>query len=208
MAHYSHSMLKTKDSYHHGDLRAALIKAGEAELAESGVKGFSLRAVAKRVGVSHSAPAHHFGDANGLLDALATEGFRRFLAAMEARQKTVISGDPRQQVLASGLGYLDFAVSSPALFRLMFAAERKQVKSADLTAAAQASFLHLAEGVARLRGVSPFENAPAMTDVMAIWSMVHGFTELFISGQLGYDDCKPPADRDAFLVEVLNRAIG
>jgi AcrR family transcriptional regulator len=73
-------MPKSKDSYHHGDLRAALIKAGEAVLAETGVTGFSLRAVAKRVGVSHSAPAHHFGDAKGLLDALATEGFRRFLA--------------------------------------------------------------------------------------------------------------------------------
>ncbi|MDP3523565.1 MAG: TetR family transcriptional regulator, partial [Hoeflea sp.] len=54
-------MLKTKDSYHHGDLSAALLKAGEAVLAETGVEGFSLRAVAKRVGVSHSAPAHHFG---------------------------------------------------------------------------------------------------------------------------------------------------
>jgi AcrR family transcriptional regulator len=208
MASYSQPMLKTKDSYHHGDLRAALIKAGEEVLAESGVDGFSLRAVAKRVGVSHSAPAHHFGDAKGLLDALATEGFRRFLAAMEARQKAETSGDPRQQVLASGLGYLDFAVSSPALFRLMFAAEKKQAKSAELTQAAQASFVHLAEGVARLRGVSPFENASAMTDVMAIWSMVHGFSELFISGRLDYDDCKPLADRDAYLVGVLDRAIG
>ncbi|MCY0096171.1 TetR/AcrR family transcriptional regulator [Hoeflea ulvae] len=201
-------MLKTKDSYHHGDLRAALLKAGEEVLAESGIDGFSLRAVAKRVGVSHSAPAHHFGDAKGLLDALATEGFRRFLAAMEARQKAETSGDPRQQVLASGLGYLDFAVSSPALFRLMFAADKSHQKSDELTEAAQASFVHLAEGVARLRGVSPFENASAMTDVMAIWSMVHGFSELFISGRLGYDDCRPPADRDAFLVEILDRAIG
>lgn len=208
MARYSRLMLKSKDSYHHGDLRAALIKAGEAVLAETGADGFSLRSVAKRVGVSHSAPAHHFGDAKGLLDALATEGFRRFLAAMEARQRAETSGDLRQQVLASGLGYLDFAVSSPALFRLMFATERSQAKSAELAAAAQASFVHLAEGVARLRGVSPFENPAAMTDVMAIWSMVHGFSELYISGRLGYDDCKPPADRDAYLVEILDRAIG
>ena len=142
-------MLKTKDSYHHGDLRAALITAGEAVLAETGVDGFSLRSVAKRVGVSHSAPAHHFGDAKGLLDALATEGFRRFLAAMEARQAAEPSAEPRKKLLASGLGYLDFAVSSPALFRLMFATERSQAKSEELTAAARASFTHLADSVAR-----------------------------------------------------------
>ena len=58
-------MEKPKDSYHHGDLRAALVAAAEATLAETGVEGFSLRQVAKRVGVSHSAPAHHFGDSAG-----------------------------------------------------------------------------------------------------------------------------------------------
>ena len=57
--------------YHHGDLRAALLAAAEAELAERGVEAFSLRQVAKRAGVSHAAPAHHFGDAQGLLTALA-----------------------------------------------------------------------------------------------------------------------------------------
>ena len=66
--------------YHHGDLAAALLAAAEAELAEKGVEAFSLRSVAKRAGVSHAAPAHHFGDATGVLTALATEGFRRFLA--------------------------------------------------------------------------------------------------------------------------------
>lgn len=200
-------MLKSKDSYHHGDLRAALIKAGEAVLAETGVTGFSLRAVAKRVGVSHSAPAHHFGDAKGLLDALATEGFRRFLAAMKARQAAETSGDARQQLIASGLGYLDFAISSPALFRLMFVIDKPEPKSSDLAAAAEASFIHLADGVARLRGVSPFEAPAAMTDVMAIWSMVHGFAELYISGRIGPLDCKPVPDRDALLKQLLERAM-
>lgn len=200
-------MPKSKDSYHHGDLRAALIKAGEAVLAETGVTGFSLRAVAKRVGVSHSAPAHHFGDAKGLLDALATEGFRRFLAAMEARQAAEPDRDARQQLLASGLGYLDFAISSPALFRLMFSTDKPEPKTPELAAAAEASFLHLVDGVARLRGVSPFETATAMTDVMAIWSMVHGFADLYVAGRLGPLDCKPPEDRDALLREILERAM-
>ncbi|MDP3525998.1 MAG: TetR-like C-terminal domain-containing protein, partial [Hoeflea sp.] len=105
-------------------------------------------------------------------------------------------------------GYLDFAVGSPALFRLMFAAERSHPKSEELTAAARASFMHLADGVARLRGVSPYQAPAAMTDVMAIWSMVHGFAELYVSGRLGPLDCQPLADRDGFLVEILDRAIG
>ena len=61
----------SKDRYHHGDLKMALLRAAEAELAENGIESFSLRAVAKRAGVSHGAPAHHFKDAKGLLTALA-----------------------------------------------------------------------------------------------------------------------------------------
>ena len=94
-------MEKPKDSYHHGDLRAALIAAAEATLAETGVEGFSLRQVAKRVGVSHSAPAHHFGDTQRLLCALAAEGFRRFREAMLARQAAA-APDARAQLVASG----------------------------------------------------------------------------------------------------------
>src|SRR5262252_290185 len=60
--------------YHHGNLRAALLEAAEAELEAQGIEAFSLRGVAKRAGVSHAAPAHHFGDANGLLTGLAAEG--------------------------------------------------------------------------------------------------------------------------------------
>jgi AcrR family transcriptional regulator len=123
-------MQKAKHSYHHGDLRAALITAAETTLAESGVEDFSLRQVAKRVGVSHSAPAHHFGDAQGLLCALAAEGFRRFRATMLARQAAA-PADPMAQLVASGLGYLDFAETSPALFTLMFASERSKPGTPD-----------------------------------------------------------------------------
>jgi AcrR family transcriptional regulator len=151
-------MRKTKDSYHHGDLRAALLAAGEAVLTETGVEGFSLRLVAKRVGVSHSAPAHHFGDAQGLLTALAAEGFRRFLLAMQARQQG-------------------------------------------------AAFRHLVEDIARLRGVSPFDNAAAMADVMASWSMVHGFAELLISNRMKTVSRLPKAEREAYFESVFCRTV-
>ena len=109
--------------YHHGDLAAALLDAGEAELAEKGVEGFSLRGVAKRAGVSHAAPAHHFGDARGLLTAIATRGFERLIARQQDFQREA-PPIPRAQLEASGLGYVAFATENPALFRLMLGSFR------------------------------------------------------------------------------------
>jgi len=199
-------MRKTKDSYHHGDLRAALLAAGEAVLAETGVEGFSLRLVAKRVGVSHSAPAHHFGDAQGLLTALAAEGFRRFLLAMQARQQG-IGDDPRARLLASGHGYIDFAESAPALFRLMFASDRINREAPDFVATSEAAFRHLVDDVARLRGVSPFDDAAGMADVMASWSIVHGFAELLISGRMKTVERLTRPEREAFFETVFRRTV-
>src|SRR5688572_25193146 len=72
-----------RDGYHHGDLRAALISAAEEELVEKGVDGFTLRGCARRAGVSHAAPAHHFKDVRALFTALATIGLRRLAETTE-----------------------------------------------------------------------------------------------------------------------------
>lgn len=198
-------MTTEKHSYHHGDLRAALLKAGESVLAETGIEGFSLRRVAREVGVSHSAPAHHFGDTQGLLAALATEGFTRFLAAMQARQTAAAPDDARALLTASGLGYMDFALGSPALFKLMFGSERLDFCDPALDHAATAAFDHLAQDIARLRGVSPYQDQGAMADVMAAWSMVHGFAALILAGRLKpLHDMDPPA-REAFFAEIFAR---
>ncbi len=76
---------KPAQGYHHGDLRAALIDAAKALIAERGVDGFSLRAAARQAGVSAAAPAHHFGDVRGLLTAVATGAFDAFTAALDRR---------------------------------------------------------------------------------------------------------------------------
>lgn len=190
-------MTDKRAPYHHGDLRAALLVAGEDLLAETGVAGFSLRQVARRVGVSHAAPAHHFGDGPGLLAALAAEGFRRFLAAMRHRQMGA-GEDPREQLLASGLGYLDFARSSPALLQLMFGGERIGEPTPELAEAGKDAFLHLAGGVETLLGRSPFEDPAAMARVMAAWSLVHGFVTLLNSGHMHPVSAMSPAQQDQF----------
>ena len=194
-----------KESYHHGDLRKALIAAAEAVLAETGVEGFSLRQVAKRVGVSHSAPAHHFGDAQGLLSALAAEGFRRFLAAMLARQAAA-SDDPREQMLAQAVGYLNFAEASPALFRLMFGSERVWPSTLELAEAGQAAYRALVEGVARLRGLAPDD--PALTpDVLACWSLAHGFAHLVIGRRMVPVEGLSREAREALLRGLVGRVL-
>src|SRR5262245_22981090 len=138
--------------YHHGNLRAALLEAAEAELEARGIEGFSLRGVAKRAGVSHAAPAHHFRDANGLLTGLAAEGYRRFIAAQEARQKNAPT-EHMSQLVAAGMGYIDFALAHPALFRLMFSSDRPDHEAPELSAAGAEAFGRLVRAIQRVRGV-------------------------------------------------------
>lgn len=191
--------------YHHGDLRAALLREAEAELAEKGAEGFSLRGVARRAGVSHAAPAHHFGDTAGLLTALAAEGFRRFLA-MQRRRMERAEG-PRARMLASGLGYIDFALSAPALFRLMFASGRTDWRDAALCAAAEEAFDNLAGRVTELRGAHPEADATARLDLVAAWATVHGLAELMIAGRPRYLVTLEPEAREAALRAVIDRAL-
>lgn len=195
-------MARSRDTYHHGDLPAALLDAAEAELAATGLDGFSLRKVAGRVGVSHSAPAHHFGDASGLLAALATRGFERLLGAMRARQAQA-DPDPWEQLMASGLGYVDFAQAHPALFRLIFGAPLPQTHTAAMHAAGEAALGHLAGDLARLRGVPPLSYPEAWDEVLAIWSLAHGFAELLISGRLKAAEGLTATDRAALFRRMI-----
>ena len=183
--------------YHHGDLRAALLASGEAELAERGVEGFSLRSVAKRAGVSHAAPAHHFGDTNGLLTALAAEGFRRFQASLAARETG--ASDAQDRAIRAGLGYMDFATARPALFRLIFSSGRPDFTDPDLGAAARFAYDHLAGLIQALGGT--------LADITALWAMSHGLADLAVGQRMRSLSVLPEAERDATLREVLRRVL-
>jgi AcrR family transcriptional regulator len=191
--------------YHHGDLRAALLRAAEEELASAGVEGFSLRSVAKRAGVSHAAPAHHFGDVTGLLTALCAESFRRFLAAQNAREAEA-PADPRSQVVAAGLGYIDFAMEAPALFRLMFSSAKPDRTSDELVKAGSAAYGHLIAQVEAVGGrVSP-DKVPT-ADVLSLWAAAHGLADLISARPLRAIADMPKDQRDAFLAEIIGRAL-
>jgi AcrR family transcriptional regulator len=198
---------RQKDGYHHGDLRAVLLDAGEAELAERGIEGFSLRGVAKRAGVSHAAPAHHFRDINGLLTDLAATGFRRFVDYQKARQKKA-EGDPLAQLVAAGLGYIDFAMAHPALFRLMFSSDRPDYGAPELGAAAGAAYRQLVEDVGHLRKPEPGQSDPPVTEVMRTWAMAHGIADLMNSKRLKPLIGMRKSERDAILADMLRRSLG
>ena len=112
---------KRAASYHHGDLRDALMRAARTILEKDGLAELSLRGVARAVGVSPAAPYHHFADKHALLTAVATQGFAALRSEMITRMAK--ETDPVARLDASGVGYVVFAVDNPALFRLMFGGE-------------------------------------------------------------------------------------
>jgi AcrR family transcriptional regulator len=187
-------------AYHHGDLRQALLRAGEAELADRGIEGFSLRGVARRAGVSHAAPAHHFQDAGGLLTALAAEGFRRLIQRQAQRQKKA-PADPISQLVASGLGYIDFALNNPALFRVVFSSGRPVHSSAELLQAASDAFGLLERDVTAIFAAQG--GTPARTDVLEVWAVTHGLADLLNGGRMKFICDMRKAERDATVAAML-----
>lgn len=200
------SRTQARDTYHHGDLRQALLAAAERELAEKGMEGFSLRGVAKRAGVSHAAPLHHFKDTPALLTALAAEGFKRFLAAQKARQAKAKT-DALSQLVASGMGYIDFALIHPAIFRLMFASRRPDHDSPDLAAAASAAYDQLIADVARAHGYDRDATNPGlMIESMKAWGLAHGLADLITSGRLKYLLGLKKSEQEKILTNLLRES--
>ena len=188
--------MRQTGTYHHGDLRAALLKAAEQELNANGLERFSLRGVARAAGVSHAAPAHHFGDATGLLTALAVVGWRRFLATQQ-RHEARAGPDPLDQLVAATVGYAAFAKSNTALFQLIFASSKPDRCHPDFQAAGDAAFNHLVDLVKAVTGEDAVEDCDARTDVLAVWSLIHGFSHLLNNDYLAPISQSKAAREDA-----------
>jgi AcrR family transcriptional regulator len=170
-----------RSSYHHGDLRRALLEAAAAEIAEVGPSAISLRSIARRAGVSHAAPAHHFGDRAGLLAAVAAEGFRRMNDDMLAA-----AAGSDEPLIAIGRAYVDFARANPGEFAVMFRPELLG-PDPDLEAHGAAAHQRLTEAIAATPGAVCDGEDPAVTSAR-LWSLVHGLATLIITGSLPADD--------------------
>jgi AcrR family transcriptional regulator len=203
------SQSRARAGYHHGDLREALLEAAEALLREDGVPGLTLRACARRAGVSHAAPKHHFADLSELLSAVAARGFDRLTAALvEARQAA--GDDPDRRFTAAAHTYVAFARENPAHFRLMFRSDALKTCSETLAGASARAFAELTDNITLLRGeasIAPEElgerilDADLMEDVLIGWSYVHGYTQLLLEGQLA--PFAQNEDPDAFLERTI-----
>lgn len=170
---------KPPGRFHHGDLARALLDALAEAIAEHGPEAISLRDVARRAGVAHSAAAPHFGDKRGLLTAFAAEGLERLGAAQRAFMARADPA-PAAQCAAAGHGYLDFARRHPAHFRIMFRKALLAGDDARLVAAAEQAWRPLAETVAALLpGACGIARQHAMAHA---WSTVHGFASLEAEG--------------------------
>lgn len=162
-------------SYHHGDLRRALIQAALAQLAEGGAQSVGLREAARAAGVSPSAPYRHFSSRAGLLSAVSAEGFKQFHDALRMAR----DAHPRNQLAAMGRAYVAFALDHPALFRLMFSPEHPHQADPLLAAQSRAALTLLAEAVGGPAG-------PDTTGVetLGAWALVHGLAQLLLDKQI------------------------
>lgn len=163
-------MTGTRDAYHHGDLKTALLEAGIALLAREGLDGLTLRAVARAAGVSHAAPYHHFADKTALLAAIAGHGFD----ALDREIRTRGGETPADRLQTAAVTYVGFAVANPELFRLMFSSAVSPPDAhPELRAAASRAYGHITGAVGD------------ETAAVASWSIVHGLAMLLLDAQIG-----------------------
>lgn len=159
--------------YHHGDLRRALLDTALEAVGEQGPAAVSLRDVARRAGVSHAAPTHHFRDKTALLTALAAEGWSLLADAM--RDVSTDGGDFAEL----GVAYVLFATSHPAHFAVMRAPGLARADDPELEAAMGRARAQLESGVQRFEAGS---RRDAATTGLAAWSLVHGLAALILEG--------------------------
>jgi AcrR family transcriptional regulator len=187
-------MPPSKATYHHGDLPAACVDAAMELLEEGGETALSLRAVARRAGVSPAAPYRHYEDREALVSAVAAVGYRELAERLAAAHP---APSTPEQLTSVAIAYVQFALDRPALFRIMFGEPCKRDNDERMAATAAVS-LYLREIVGRV-----FPEADAEAMATATWALVHGLAFLCLDGKL--DASTPPAvaDRVSAAIQAL-----
>ena len=187
-------MSTSKTTYHHGDLRAALVHAAMELLEESGEADLSLRAVARRAGVSPAAPYRHYADREALVSAVAAVGYRELAERLAAAHP---SPSTPEQLASVAIAYVQFALERPALFRIMFGepCDRDNDERVAATAAVSAYVRSIAQRT--------FPQADAEALSTAIWALVHGLAFLYLDGKLDTPTSSAVADRITAAIQAL-----
>ena len=186
--------MSSKATYHHGDLRAALVLAAMELLEEGDETELSLRAVARRAGVSPAAPYRHYADREALVSAVAAVGYRELAERLAAAHP---SPSTPEQLAPVATAYVMFALERPALFRIMFGepCDRDNDERVDATAAVS---LYVRSIVERT-----FPQADADALATAFWALVHGLAFLYLDGKLDASTPSVVAERIAATIDAL-----
>ncbi|NMC47781.1 MAG: TetR/AcrR family transcriptional regulator [Chloroflexi bacterium] len=196
----------SRDSYHHGDLKNALIKAGGEILAREGISALSLRKVAREAGVSHSAPYAHFKDKQALIAAISMEGFRQLLSNLETIEKEYAHA-PEQLLVEAGWIYMQFAMQESDIFRVMFSGIlEKEKEYPDLQEVIQKTFQTVVRVVIACQTAGILKNENTPLTAMTIWSQIHGLICLYLDGQISHTILDEHSLRD-MLVFALNQIV-
>ena len=171
-------------SYHHGNLREALLQGALRVIAELGPAAFTLREVARRAGVSHNAPYRHFRDKDALLAAVAAQGFRELTRAM--REAGERQSKPLDRLKQSGLAYVAFAIRRPEHFTVMFDSPVIACKDDEYLQASQEAFDTLVNyiRICQEQGQMPAGNT--LEQALYAWSLVHGIAKLAVAGRFPF----------------------
>jgi AcrR family transcriptional regulator len=175
-----------------GSPRERLLQAARDVLADDGLEGLTLRAIARRAGVSHGAPLRHFPTLGSLLAAVAADGFRRLYASVETHVDAVdqaaatagIEIGPRHRLAAAGQGYVRFALDDPGVFSVTFRPERVDVTDPAYTAEGLCAFGQLLDLVAAAQADGWHPDQPTEALAGVVWANVHGLATLILHGAL------------------------
>ena len=174
---------KPRRTYHHGDLRRALLDEALATIRADGVEGLTLREIGARLGVSRTALYRHFADKRALLTAVATEGFRTLRRQLVTAWEEGGRGDAAFHSM--GVAYVRFAVANPSHYRVMFGGfVDPQARDPELAAEAEGAFRALVDALATLQHDGVFRGDDTVLMARYVWAVVHGVAMLGIDGQL------------------------
>ena len=183
-----------KATYHHGDLRAECVRAAVELLEESGETALSLRAVARRAGVSPAAPYRHYADREALVSAVAAVGYRELASRLAAAHPSPSSPE---QLASVAVAYVQFALDRPALFRIMFGEPCD--RDNDDRVAATAAVSQYVHGIVE----RAFPDGDAEALATAIWALVHGLAFLHLDGKLDAPTPSVVAPRVTAAIQAL-----
>jgi AcrR family transcriptional regulator len=194
-----------RKNYHHGDLKNALIKAGVEILSKEGIEGLSLRKVAQRAGVSHSAPYSHFPDKQSLIAAISTEGFNQLYSELDA---AVLANpkNPKKQLQQGALIYLQFALNNTDTFKIMFSGVlEKEKEYPAFVAISYKTFQRVVDVVKACQDAGVLLSKSPEMMAVTVWGQVHGIVSLALEGQISHTvlDHQTVQDVVSFAIEQM-----